>query len=122
MIEKLRGLRVPPHGWRAAMGFMGRSDPLRVLRIRKYPSLVHTVGARWPYAITLFGYVRRARPCHEPKSLTEVAFYAIPAHLLHMIDLVGSDAVMNRTTRPRVVMPALATTVLSSLGTLFPFL
>ena len=117
-----KGIEGPAARLVGSDGFIGWTDPLRVLRIKKYPLLVQSVGARWPYATTLFDYVRRAMPYHAPKSLTDDEVYAITAHLLHMNDLVGSDAVMNRTTLPRVVMPALAKTVLSSLGTLFPFL
>jgi cytochrome c len=50
-------------------------------------------------------------PYHAPKSLTDDQVYAITAHLLHLNDLVDADAVMNRTTLPRVVMPAQAKTV-----------
>jgi cytochrome c len=105
------GIEGPAARLAGSDGFIGWSDPLRVLRIKKYPLLVQSVGARWPYATTLFDYVRRAMPYHAPKSLTDDEVYAITAHLLHMNDLVGSDAVMDRTTLPRVVMPALAKTV-----------
>lgn len=87
-------------------GFFSWIDPLRVLRISKYPLLVQSVGARWPYATTIFDYVRRAMPYHAPKSLTDDEVYAITAHLLHINDLVGAEAVMSRFTLPRVVMPA----------------
>ena len=92
-------------------GFIGWSDPLRVLRIKKYPLLVQSVGARWPYATTVFDYVRRAMPYHAPKSLPDDEVYALTAHLLHINDLVDRNAVMSRETLPRVVMPARAKTV-----------
>lgn len=97
-------------------GFIGWRDPLRPLRVRKYPLLVVSVGARWPYATTLFDYVRRAMPHPAPKSLSDDAVYAITAHLLHLNGLVPASAVMNRETLPRVVMPGLAKTVVAAPG------
>ena len=77
-----------------------------MLRISKYPLLVQSVGAPWPYSTTIFDYVRRAMPYHAPKSLTDDEVYAITAHLLHINDLVDTEAVMSRSTLTRVVMPA----------------
>lgn len=105
------GIEGPAARLAGSDGFFGWSDPLRVLRIRKYPLLVVSVGARWPYATTLFDYVRRAMPHHAPKSLTDDAVYALTAHLLHLNDLVPSTAVMNREALLRVTMPGLAKTV-----------
>jgi cytochrome c len=49
-------------------GFIGWSDPLRPLRVRKYPLQVFSVGAMWPHATTLFDYVRRGMPMHAPRA------------------------------------------------------
>jgi mono/diheme cytochrome c family protein len=106
-----KGIEGPAARLAGSDGFFGWTDPLRVLRIKNHPLLVQSVGARWPYATTLFDYVRRAMPYHAPKSLTDDEVYAITAHLLHMNDVVADGAVMNRTTLPRVVMPAQAKTV-----------
>lgn len=105
------GIEGPAARLAGSDGFFGWDDPLRVLRIRKYPLLVVSVGARWPYATTLFDYVRRAMPHPAPKSLTDDQVYALTAHLLHLNDLVPSTAVMNREALPRVTMPGLAKTV-----------
>lgn len=107
----IKGIEGPAARLAGSDGFIGWTDPLRVLRIKKYPLLVQSVGARWPYATTLFDYVRRAMPYHAPKSLTDDEVYAVTAHLLHMNEVVPGDAVMNRTTLPSVVMPAQAKTV-----------
>ena len=40
---------------------------------------VRTVGSYWPYATTLFDYVRRAMPTNAPKSLTDSEVYAVSA-------------------------------------------
>ena len=108
-----KGIEGPAARLAGSDGFIGWSDPLRVLRIRKYPLLVVSVGARWPYATSVFDYVRRAMPHHAPKSLRDDEVYAITAHLLHLNDLVPSTAVMNRETVPRVTMPGLEKTMLA---------
>lgn len=92
-------------------GFIGWSDPLRPLRVRKYPLQVLSVGAMWPYATTLFDYVRRGMPLHAPKSLTDDEVYGITAHLLHLNGLVAGDAVMDKEKLPKVVMPGRDRTV-----------
>ncbi|MDP2370025.1 c-type cytochrome [Rhodoferax sp.] len=107
-----KGIEGPAARLAGSDGFIGWNDPLRVLRIRKYPLLVVSVGARWPYATTLFDYIRRAMPHHAPKSLSDDEVYAVTAHLLHLNDLVPSAAVMNREALPRVVMPGLDKTAL----------
>lgn len=70
------------------------------------PALPHTVGNYWPYATTLFDYIRRAMPAPAPGSLTNPEVYALTAFLLHANEIVPADAVMNAETLPRVVMPA----------------
>ena len=106
-----QGIEGPAARLAGTDGFIGWSDPLRPLRVRKYPLLVVSVGARWPYATTLFDCVRRAMPHPAPKSLTDDEVYAITAHLLHLNGLVPSSAVMNRESLPLVTMPGLAKTV-----------
>lgn len=105
------GIEGPAARLAGSDGFIGWDDPLRVLRIFKYPVLVLSVGARWPYATSLFDYVRRAMPHNAPKSLTDDEVYAVTAHLLHLNDLVEPSAVMNRAALPRVKMPGLPKTV-----------
>ncbi len=106
-----KGIEGPAARLAGSDGFFGWTDPLRVLRIMKHPLLVQSVGARWPYATTIFDYVRRAMPYHAPKSLTDDEVYALTAHLLHLNHLIAPDAVMNRETLLQVVMPAAAKTV-----------
>jgi len=94
-------------------GFIGWDDPLRPLRIAKHPLLVQSVGARWPYATTLFDYIRRAMPYHAPKSLENDDIYALTAFLLYRNGLLDASAVINASTLPKVVMPAAAKTVMA---------
>jgi S-disulfanyl-L-cysteine oxidoreductase SoxD len=66
---------------------------------------VKTIGSYWPYAPTLFDYIRRAMPADNPKSLKPDEVYALCAYLLHLNGIVPADAVMNAKTLPQVVMP-----------------
>lgn len=64
-----------------------------------------TVGSYWPYATTLFDYVRRAMPTDAPKSLTDSEVYAVSAYVLQLNGIIPQDAVMNAQTLPQVKMP-----------------
>src|SRR6266568_7787220 len=64
-----------------------------------------TVGSYWPYATTLFDYVRRAMPITNPLSLSDDEVYAVSAYVLFLNGIVGEDAVMNAQTLPQVKMP-----------------
>ena len=70
------------------------------------PKLQHTIGNYWPYATTVFDYVRRAMPPTAPGSLKDDEVYALTAFLLNANELFPADAVMDRTTLPKVQMPA----------------
>jgi cytochrome c len=66
---------------------------------------VRTIGSYWPYATTVFDYVRRAMPYTESKSLTDEEVYAVTAYLLHLNGIVGPEDAMNAQTLPQVKMP-----------------
>ena len=66
---------------------------------------VRTVGSYWPYATTLFDYVRRSMPITNPLSLTNDEVYAVSAYVLFLNGIVGEDAPMNAQTLPQVKMP-----------------
>lgn len=70
------------------------------------PKLVKTVGNYWPYATTLFDYTQRAMPFMQPGTLTPDETYSLVAHILALNKIVPEDAVMDRTTLPKVVMPS----------------
>ena len=65
-----------------------------------------TVGNYWPYATTIFDYVKRAMPMTSPGSLTPDEVYAVAAYILFLNEIIPEDAVMNAETLPAVVMPA----------------
>lgn len=66
---------------------------------------VRTVGSYWPYATTLFDYVRRAMPINNPMSLSNDEVYALSAYILFENGIVAEDAAMTASTLPRVQMP-----------------
>ena len=66
---------------------------------------VRTVGSYWPYATTLFDYVRRAMPITNPLSLSDDEVYSVSAYVLFLNGIVAEDAVMNAQTLPQVKMP-----------------
>lgn len=71
---------------------------------RKRPE--KTIGNYWPYATTVFDYIRRAMPFSEPGSLTNEEVYNLTAYLLHANGIIGETAILNARTLPKVVMPA----------------
>jgi cytochrome c len=64
-----------------------------------------TIGNFWPYATTLFDYIRRAMPWQQPKSLTSDEVYALTAYILVLNKVIGENEPMNATTLPQVRMP-----------------
>lgn len=66
---------------------------------------VKTVGSFWPYATTLFDYVRRSMPLDAPLTLTDDEVYAVSAYLLAENGIIEKTAVMNAETLPKVNMP-----------------
>ena len=65
-----------------------------------------TIGNYWPYATTLYDFVRKAMPQLTPGILSDDQVYAVVAYLLHLNEIVPEDAVMDAETLPAVVMPA----------------
>lgn len=64
-----------------------------------------TVGSFWPYAPTLFDYIKRAMPFPAPQSLSNDEVYALSAYILNLNDIVPKTAVMDATTLAAVKMP-----------------
>jgi S-disulfanyl-L-cysteine oxidoreductase SoxD len=88
-----KGAGKPADPLAGGMGSLATSTPRR------------TVGSYWPYATTLFDYVRRAMPLQNPLSLTNDEVYAVSAYVLNLNGIVPADAVMNAQTLPQVKMP-----------------
>jgi mono/diheme cytochrome c family protein len=69
------------------------------------PKPVKTVASFWPYATTVFDYIRRAMPLTAPQSLTNDEAYALTAYLLSVDGIVPKDAVLDAKSLPQVRMP-----------------
>ncbi|TKB80916.1 MAG: cytochrome c [Nitrospira sp.] len=66
---------------------------------------VKTIGSYWPYATTLFDYIRRAMPFPAPQSLTSDEVYAVTAWLLFQNGIVSEETVIDARALPQVQMP-----------------
>lgn len=64
-----------------------------------------TIGNYWPYAPTLFDYIRRTMPADAPGSLNNNEVYAVTAYLLHLNKLAEASLVVDAKTLPLIVMP-----------------
>lgn len=68
-----------------------------------YPD--RTLGSYWPYAPTIFDYIRRAMPIDAPLSLTDHEVYALTAYLLYLNKLIPQDYTLDAESLARVHMP-----------------
>ncbi|WP_297807610.1 cytochrome c [uncultured Methylophaga sp.] len=91
------------HGFDAigasAMPLVGELGSLR----SEYPE--KTVNSYWPYATTLFDYIRRAMPPAAPYSLSSHEIYALCAYILSQDGIIEANVELNEVTLPQVKMP-----------------
>nr|WP_244851709.1 cytochrome c [Caballeronia sp. SL2Y3] len=66
---------------------------------------VRTVGSYWPYATTLFDYIRRAMPYNAPQSLSADEVYALSAWILNRNGIVPDDARLDAHSLAAIRMP-----------------
>jgi cytochrome c len=66
---------------------------------------IKTVGSYWPYAPTLFDYIRRAMPMNAPQSLSDTDVYAVSAYVLHLNGLLPADATLHAKSLSAIKMP-----------------
>ena len=66
---------------------------------------VVTVESYWPYATTLFDYIRRAMPFSAPGSLSNDEVYAVTAYILAEGNIIDKATVIDAETLPKVQMP-----------------
>jgi len=88
-----KGVGKPADPLVGGMGSLASGKPMR------------TVGSYWPYATTLFDYVRRAMPSNAPQSLSNEEAYAASAYVLFLNGIIREDQVMTAQTLPQVKMP-----------------
>lgn len=67
---------------------------------------IKTIGNYWPYATTLFDYMRRTMPYNLPGSLTNDEVYSLTAYLLNANQIIKPEVILNAKTLPRIIMPA----------------
>ncbi|MCH7743613.1 MAG: cytochrome c [Proteobacteria bacterium] len=68
-------------------------------------SPVKTIGSFWPYATTVFDYIRRAMPYTYSGTLTDDQVYALTAYLLFLNDIIDENDVMDAESLAKVQMP-----------------
>jgi cytochrome c len=64
-----------------------------------------TIGSYWPYATTLWDYIRRAMPFDHPGTLTTEEIYGTTAYLLYLNGIVGEREVVDQASLPQIRMP-----------------
>ena len=85
---------------------VGRDPRAETFGFATDPSLVRTIGDYWPYATTVFDYVRRAMPLTAPGSLTNDEVYAVTAYLLAANRVIPATATLDAAALTAVKMPA----------------
>ena len=65
-----------------------------------------SMGYSWPYATSVFDYIRRAMPPYNVKQLSDDEVYAVTAYILEMNKLVSAEEIMDQNSLPQVEMPA----------------
>lgn len=91
------------HGTRgrgaSAEELVGGSEPLT----SAFPD--KTIGLYWPYATTLFDFIRRSKPMLTPGSLTADEVFALTAWLLAADGVIPPDAELDAAALVAVKMP-----------------
>ena len=66
---------------------------------------VRTIGNYWPYATSVFDYIRRTMPQMSPGSLTNTEVYALTAYLLAANDVIPLTTRLDSASLVAVKMP-----------------
>ncbi|MEO6444686.1 MAG: cytochrome c [Gemmatimonadaceae bacterium] len=85
---------------------VGRDSTTANFEFADNPKLVKTVGNYWPYASTLFDYIKRAMPLATPGSLTDSEVYALTAYLLSENQIVPAGTTLDAAGLRAIRMPA----------------
>jgi hypothetical protein len=65
-----------------------------------------SIGTYWPYATTIFDYVRRAMPYNAPGSLSDQEVYDLTAYLLYRNHIISEKTIVTEKSLPKIVMPS----------------
>ncbi len=84
---------------------VGRDPKAENFAFATDPKLVKTIGNYWPYATTVFDYVRRAMPHTAPGSLTNDEVYALTAWLLAANQVIPMTSTLDAESLKKVKMP-----------------
>jgi cytochrome c len=85
---------------------VGRDPAAEGFGFGRDPRLVRTIGNYWPYATTVFDYIRRAMPQNAPGSLSDDEVYAVTAYLLAANQIVPAGTTLDSASLAAVKMPA----------------
>ena len=66
---------------------------------------VKTVGSYWPYATTLYDYIRRAMPYINPHSLSDQEVFQLTAYILYLNDIIEVDERLDKNNLANIEMP-----------------
>jgi hypothetical protein len=88
----------------ACHGATGREGPFQ--KLVNDTGKAKTIGNYWPYATTVFDYIRRAMPLNAPGTLSSNEVYGVTAYLLSTNKIVSPQTVLDARTLPAVEMPA----------------
>lgn len=101
MCHGAEGLGMPP----AFPRLLGRDPKAEDFAFADDPKLPKTIGNYWPYATTLFDYIRRAMPLTAPGSLTDDQVYALTAYLLAADGVISKETTLDAASLAAVKMP-----------------
>ena len=96
-----KGEGMPP----AFPRLLGRDPKAEGFGFANDPKLPHTIGNYWPYATTLFDYIKRAMPLAAPGSLTDDQVYAVSAFLLAAENVIADSVTLDAASLRNVRMP-----------------
>lgn len=84
---------------------IGRDPAGEGFKFATDPRIVPTIGNYWPYATTLFDYIKRAMPLTAPGSLTDDQVYALTAYLLAANGVIADTITLDAAGLRAVRMP-----------------
>ena len=84
---------------------VGRDPKGENFQFANDPKLGRTIGNYWPYATTLFDYIKRAMPLNAPHALADNDVYALTAYLLAANAVIPDTTTLDAATLRAVRMP-----------------
>lgn len=66
---------------------------------------IKTVESYWPYATTLFDYIKRTMPFYSPGSLTNEEVYSLAGYILSQGNVIKNDEPITSENLAKILMP-----------------